>query len=123
MVLHVLGSAEPIMQQLTVKKDMFDNIIKPILLYGCEVQGFYNTYLLEKLRLKFCKHTLKLRASTPNFMVYGELGRYLLEINVKVRMIFFWGKLVSFQNSKLSAKLFNVLKNFNNLWCKAIKKI
>ena len=55
--------------------------------------------------LKFCKHILNLKSWTPNFMVYGELGRYPLIINVKVRMISFFGKLLNFQNSKLSAKL------------------
>ena len=30
-------------------------------------------------------------------MVYGELGRYPFIINVKVRMISFWGKLLIFR--------------------------
>lgn len=72
---------------------MFDKIIKPILLYGCEVWGFHTIDLLEKLHLKFRKHILNMRASTSNFMVYGELGRYPIPINVKVGMISFWGKL------------------------------
>ena len=42
-------------------------------------------------------------------MVYEELGRYPLIINVKVRMIYFLGKLLYFQNRKLSAKL---LRNY-----------
>lgn len=102
---------------------MFDKIIKLILLYGCEVWGFYNINFFEKLYLKFCKYILNLRILILNFMVYGEFGRYFLIINVKVRMIFFWGKLVNFQNLKLLVKFFNVLKNFNNLWCEVIKKI
>lgn len=78
------------------KVDMFDKIIKLILLYGCEVWGFYNINFFEKLYLKFCKYILNLRILILNFMVYGEFGRYFLIINVKVRMIFFWGKLVNF---------------------------
>ena len=31
--------------------------------------------LIEKPHLKFCKHMLNLKSSTPNFMVYGELGK------------------------------------------------
>lgn len=73
---------------------MFDKIVKPILLYGCEVWGFGNIALVEKLHLKVYKHILNLKSSTPNYMVYGELGKYLLIINVKVRMIVFWSKLV-----------------------------
>lgn len=56
-------------------------------------------------------------------MVHEELGRYSLTFNFKVRMIFFRKKLLHFQNSKLSAKLFNVLQHFNNPLCEAIKKI
>lgn len=56
-------------------------------------------------------------------MVYGELGRYPLIINIKVRMISFWGKLINSQNSKLSSKLFHVLKNYKNPWCESIKNI
>ena len=38
--------------------DMFDRIIQPILLYGCEVWGFTKNALIEKLHMKFCKYTL-----------------------------------------------------------------
>lgn len=89
------------------KLDMLDKIVQPIFLYGCEVWGFQKTKFIEKLHLKFCKHLLNLSSSTPNYMVYGELGRYPLIINIKVRMISFWGKLINSQNSKLSSKLFS----------------
>ena len=39
------------------------------------------------------RNILKMKSSTPLFMVYGEFGRYPLEIQVKVRMIKFWSKL------------------------------
>ena len=35
--------------------DLFDKIVKPILLYGCEVWGFSDNYVIEKIHLKFCK--------------------------------------------------------------------
>jgi hypothetical protein len=35
--------------------DLFDKIVKPILLYGCEVWGFSNNYVIEKNHLEFCK--------------------------------------------------------------------
>lgn len=88
------------------KLDMFDKIVQPIFLYGCEVWGFQKTKLIEKLHLKFCKHILNLSSSTPNYMVYGELGRYPLIINIKVRMISFWGKLINSQNLNYLQNLF-----------------
>jgi hypothetical protein len=42
---------------------------------------------------------LRLKVSTPNFMVYGELGRYTLEIDIKVRKISYWCKLIQGKQS------------------------
>ena len=44
--------------------------------YGYEVWGYNQIILIEKLHVKFCKHILNVKPSTPNFMVYGELGRF-----------------------------------------------
>ena len=55
--------------------DLFDKIVnKPITLYGCEIWGFSNLDIIERVHLKFCKLLLHLKKSTPNFMIYGELG-------------------------------------------------
>ena len=54
--------------------DLFVKIVIPILLYRCEIWGFANLKVLERLYLKFCKMLLKLKKSTPNYVVYCELG-------------------------------------------------
>ena len=69
--------------------DMFDKMVIPILLYGCELWGFENLDIIERLHLKFCKFILRLKSSNPNYMIYGELARYPLYITVKTRMISF----------------------------------
>ena len=56
--------------------DLFDKIIIPMLTYGSAIWGCENIDILEKLHVKFCKLLLNLKTSTPNFMLYGELGRY-----------------------------------------------
>ena len=60
------------MYKLSIKclHDLFDKMIKPILLYGREVWGFSNNDILEKIHLKFCKILLNLKTSTPSYMVY-----------------------------------------------------
>jgi hypothetical protein len=48
-------------------------MVEPILLYGCAIWGFENLKVLEQVHLMFCKRILKVRSTTPNYMVYGEL--------------------------------------------------
>ena len=38
---------------------------------------------------------LNFKQSTPDFMLYGELGRYLMEIQIKTRMITYCSKLIN----------------------------
>lgn len=89
---------------------LFDSLVAPILTYSSEIWGFENKSNIEKIQLQFCKKILNLRSSTPNFMVYGELGRYPIEISIKLKMICFWFKLVN-NTDKLSGKLYNLMFN------------
>ena len=54
---------------------LFDCLIAPITVYSCEIWGFENKQGIEKLHLQFLKKKLNLRNNTPNYMVYGEMGR------------------------------------------------
>ena len=92
---------------------LFDSMIEPILLYGSEVWGFENLKIIEQMHLKFCKRILKVRNTTPNFMVYGELGRFPLQIRVKCRMISYWCKVVN-NSSKLSSSLYRLMLSLKN---------
>ena len=76
---------------LTVDSQLkhFDQTIVPILLHGSEITGFENLQPLETIHLHFMRHILKMKSSTPLVMVYGDFGRYPLEIQIKVRMIKF----------------------------------
>ena len=73
---------------------MFDKSVLPILLYGSEVWAFENLDILECVHLRICKTILHLKQATPNFMIYGELGRYQISNAAKIRMINYWCKLV-----------------------------
>jgi hypothetical protein len=64
--------------------DLFDKIIIPMLTYGSEIWGYENIDILEKLHVKFCKLLLNLKISAPNHMLYGEPGRYPLNVTVKL---------------------------------------
>ena len=62
--------------------DLFDKIIIPMLTYGSEILGYEIIDILEKVHVKFCKLSLNLKTSTPNFMLYCEIGRYPLNIHM-----------------------------------------
>ena len=81
-----------------IQVDLFDKMVVPILLYGSEVWGFGSCELATKLQLRFYKTVFKLRKSTPNAMVFGELGKIPVEINAKVRLLCYWYKLVNPEN-------------------------
>ena len=111
--------------------DHFDKIMKRILLYGCEIWGFGNIEIIEKVHLKFCKLILNLKKlkSNPNFMIYGEVGIYPMPVYIELRMINFWSKMVNGNDSKIANILYKYmfLKNSQNQyksdWLKFINNI
>jgi hypothetical protein len=46
-------------------------------------------------------------------MVYGELGRYLLEIDIKVRMISYWCKLIQGKQFRWMSSIFALTDQLN----------
>ena len=90
---------------------LFDKLVLPILTYNCEVWGYENTSLTENLHLKFLKYILKLKNSTPTIMIYGELGRYPLYIEIMGRILGYWLRLINSKPSKLNLKLYKICKN------------
>ena len=105
---------------------MFDKTILPIhvLLYGSEIWGFENIDIIERVHLHFCKLILHLKQSTPNFMVYGELGRY----PISVIMIRFWCRILNGKYFKISFLLYKLMYinlinyGYENNWLSFIQK-
>ena len=81
---------------------LFDHTVLPILTYGCEVWGFENIKILERIHAEFLRTITKTKKSTPHYMLFAELGRYPLDITVKIRMIGFWTRIISGKETKLS---------------------
>jgi hypothetical protein len=91
--------------------DLFDKTVLPVLTYGCEIWGFEINDIILKLQLRFYKFVLKLRLSTPSMMVFGEIGKFPVNVSVKTRTLCFWYKLSNqcFHNGKLSSLIYNCL--------------
>ena len=105
---------------------LFDHTIMPILTYSCEVWGFENCGIVELIHTQFLRSIIYARKSTPLYMLYGELGRYPIEITIKCRIINYWNRLISGKQTKLSFLLYNKLKttlNVHSKWISNIKRI
>ena len=90
--------------------DLFDKMIMPILLYGCEIWGYANLDKIEIFYRKFLKFVLTLNDQTTNCMVYGESGRTPLDLTIKSRMVCFWHKISVGNNNKLAFMLLCLTK-------------
>jgi hypothetical protein len=100
---------------INIQIGFLNKMVKPILLYGCEIWGFGNLDIVERVQLKFLKHILCLKKNTYNIIVYGETGTKPLSIEIKARMISFWAKLIVTNYKKLTTEIYVVaLSNFKN---------
>ena len=82
---------------------MYTTYIFTLLLYGCEIWGFDDNVMLVKVPLKFCKMILNIKVFIPNNMIYGELGRYPVEIDNKLSTISFRANIFVDSNPKYHA--------------------
>ena len=68
----LLNKIKTISLPVDIQTDLFEKMVKPILLYGSEIWGTGNLDIIEQVQLKFYKQIFGLKLSTPNYMVYGE---------------------------------------------------
>ena len=114
---------------IDIQLDSYDKTVLPILLYGCEIWGYSNVPSIETFHLKFLKMTLGVHIKTCNNMVYGELGRFPLEIFIKKRAIGYWARIIKGKESKLTKVAYNHLFTmynsniFKSKWIDYIKSI
>lgn len=79
---------------IKLKLSLFDSLIVPIILYGCEIWGPYELEEVDKLHIRFCKLILGVKSQTPNVAVFGELGRVPLSVIAVERSLKFWLKIM-----------------------------
>ena len=114
---------------IDIMLDLFDKMILPVLLYGCEIWGFENLDSIEIFYRKFLKYILKVNRQTTNCMVYGETGRTPLKVIIETRMVCYWHKISTGLNTKLSYRLLYLLNKLNEQnrysspWLKNIERI
>ena len=106
---------------LTLK--LFDQTITPILTYSSEIWGYENVDIIQRVQNKFYRATLKLKKSTPSYMIMGELGKYPIDIIIKSKMIGYWLRLINGSHDKISYKIYQILLNIPNFTSKWVSKI
>ena len=55
--------------------------------------GYGNLDIIERVQLNFLKYILKIKSSTPNYMVDGGTGIALIALDIDERMIVYWTRL------------------------------
>ena len=116
---------------------LFDTLVKPIALYGCEVWGafghksnildnIFNNLLLkdkssyEQLHLKSCKHILGISKRASNLGSRSELGRYPLMFNILLSICKYRMRLECSDHNDL---LFHGLKSQQKLYLNSYRTL
>ena len=104
---------------------MFDAQIQPILSYGAEVWGLIaNLDAIEKVHTFALKRFLNVSIRTPNVLVYGEMGRFPLYINMYIRSIKYWLRILKMPEHRLPLKAYKMLlflhRQNRNTWASSV---
>ena len=89
---------------------LFDVQIQPILNYGAEVWGLEaDLKVVERIHLFALKRFLNVSIRTPNVMVYGETGRYPLFVNIFVKTVKYWLRILKMPDHRFPYKAYKML--------------
>ena len=105
----LLRKVKKIFLPIDIQLQLFDVLVAPVLLYGCEVWGHESCPKLEQLQVRFCKYILAVGKRTFNYMVNGELGVFPLNIKIKIRAVTYWARLLNTDYNKLSSNIYKLL--------------
>ena len=72
---------------VSILLNLFDTHVSSVLSYGCEVWGFRSAPSIELVHEKFIKRILNVCTNVNDVTVYGETGRFPLELNRKICML------------------------------------
>ena len=80
--------------------DMFDKMVKPVLMYCSEVWGFHKCTNIEQLHVHYCKHILRVKRSTPNDIVLGEARRVDISTLRLMTIVKYWLKILTMRTDR-----------------------
>ena len=104
---------------------LYDCQVKPMILYAAEIWGNNIQYTLEKAHMFAAKKLLGVSEKTPKQLIYGELNRYPMEIDCKIKTLKYWLKLQEMENDRIPKQAYlrdeKEQDSHTNSWSKAIK--
>ena len=93
---------------------IFDAQVQPVVLYGTEIWGLdSSSSVIDNVHLFGLKRYLGVDRRTPNDLVYGEVGRFPIQINASVRCIRYWLKLTRMDEHRLPLRAYKMLLNLD----------
>ena len=106
---------------------LYDCQVKPMILYASEIWGNNTQYILEKVHMFAAKKLLGVSSKTPKQLIYGELNRYPIEIDCKVKTLKYWLKLQEMEEDRIPKQAYlrdeREMHVHTQSWCKEIKNM
>ena len=80
---------------------LFDKLIIPIVVYGCDIWSdeCSQDSPIEIANMNFCRFVLGVSRKTTKMGIYGELGRFPLEVFIKKQAIKYLVHIISPKNN------------------------
>ena len=97
----ILKKSRSLFLDIDLQLQLFDAMIAPILLYGSEVWGCEDSSIIAKFQLQYLKLIMSVKKSTPNVMIFGELGVLPINLLIKNRVLNYWCKIVNNKQDKI----------------------
>ena len=125
----LLSRCQNLQLPLEITTSLFDKLVVPVLVYGCEIWGYSKLDKIELFHRKFLKQVLSVSKFTANAMVYGELGRVDIKSLIHSRMLNYWHKMNAAEPRKKCAILYKFIRNqyeanfYKSKWCSKIHNI
>ena len=111
------------------KIELFDKLIKPILLYGSEVWGSIKRIHIERIHTQFIKYILSVKTSTQNDFILAETGRLDLQTLSTINMIKYWFKVICSPEHKYINLIYKLMlddieiRPLKHNWASQVKRV
>ena len=104
---------------------LFDCLLNPKLLFGCEISGYGSCKFLELNHTRFIKRTLDVKSTTNTSMIYAETGRFPLAIDINVQIIKYWLNILRMESNSYVKLVYNEMLQdpTKHKWIKYMKTL